>query len=168
MKKVVVLDTSILCVWLQIPGKETCGPKGEWTYDKVKQKIESEIESDSTLVLPFASVIETGNHIAQAHGDRHRAVNAFADHIENAMNGNSPWATFGNQSQLLNDAPLKKLLSKWRQSAIAGQSIGDAMIVELANFYSSYNVPVEIFTGDGGLKAYEPPFKPKIRPRRDK
>ena len=26
MKKVLVIDTSVLCVWLKVPGKETCGP----------------------------------------------------------------------------------------------------------------------------------------------
>ena len=24
MKKVLVIDTSVLCVWLKVPGKETC------------------------------------------------------------------------------------------------------------------------------------------------
>ena len=27
MKKVLIIDTSILCVWLKVPGKETCGTK---------------------------------------------------------------------------------------------------------------------------------------------
>ena len=26
MRKVLVIDTSVLCVWLKVPGKETCGP----------------------------------------------------------------------------------------------------------------------------------------------
>ena len=28
MKKVLIIDTSIMCVWLQVPGKETCGKDG--------------------------------------------------------------------------------------------------------------------------------------------
>lgn len=31
MKKVLILDTSILCVWLRVPGKVTCGPDNNST-----------------------------------------------------------------------------------------------------------------------------------------
>ena len=43
MKKVLVIDTSVLCVWLKVPGKETCGPsKALVTYEMVSEKIEEE------------------------------------------------------------------------------------------------------------------------------
>lgn len=29
MKKVLDVDTSVLCVWLKVPGKETCGPSND-------------------------------------------------------------------------------------------------------------------------------------------
>ncbi len=29
MKKVLIIDTSILCVWLEVPGKDSCGPKDD-------------------------------------------------------------------------------------------------------------------------------------------
>ena len=42
-KKVLIFDTSVLCVWLKVPGKETCGPEGNrQTYDMVNAKIEEE------------------------------------------------------------------------------------------------------------------------------
>lgn len=47
----------------------------------------------------------------------------------------------------------------------AGQSIGDASIAEVANYYSASGFEVEIFTGDAGLKAFEPSVKMEI-PRR--
>lgn len=43
MKKVLVIDTSVLCVWLKVPGKETCGPSNALiTYEMVSEKIEEE------------------------------------------------------------------------------------------------------------------------------
>ncbi len=33
MKKVLILDTSILCVWLDVPGMDTCGPDDD-KWDK--------------------------------------------------------------------------------------------------------------------------------------
>ena len=156
MRKVLILDTSILCVWLQVPGKETCGPNdNRWTYDKVKEKIDFEIKNGTTLILPLASIIETGNHIAQARGDKHDIVNSFVEHIENALDGTVPWAAFTEQSQLIGNDALKHTLSRWKHTALSGQSLGDALIVAVANYYSKYRIPVEIFTGDEGLKAFE-------------
>lgn len=43
MRKVLVIDTSVLCVWLKVPDKETCGPsKALVTYEMVSEKIEEE------------------------------------------------------------------------------------------------------------------------------
>lgn len=169
MKKVLILDTSILCVWLQVPGKETCGPDDKrWTYELVKQKIDAEIDADTTLILPLASIIETGNHIAQARGDKHDIVNTFAEHIEKAIDGNAPWAAFTEQSRLISNNALKETLATWKTTALSGQSLGDALIVAVAKYYSAYNIAVEIFTGDEGLKAYEPAQPKQILPRRRK
>ena len=170
MNKVLILDTSILCVWLQVPGKETCGPEhNRWTYDLVKAKIDAEIEQGTTLILPLAAIIETGNHIAQAPGDKHGIVNSFADHIEKAIDGKVPWAAFTKQSQLIGSEAFKETIAEWRKTALAGQSLGDAMIVAVANYYSRFGTcsAVEIFTGDEGLKAYEPTVQsPRPIPRR--
>ncbi|HYX16161.1 MAG TPA: hypothetical protein VE944_17685 [Nostoc sp.] len=65
MRKVLLIDTSLLCVWLQVPGRETAG-NNEGDFERVNQKIQAEIDTLTTLVLPLAAVIETGNHIAQA------------------------------------------------------------------------------------------------------
>lgn len=43
MRKVLVIDTSVLYVWLKVPGKETCGPSNALvTYEMVSEKIEEE------------------------------------------------------------------------------------------------------------------------------
>ena len=167
MRKVLILDTSILCVWLRVPGKETCGPdNARMTYESVSQKLELEINQGTTLIMPLASIIETGNHIAQINGDKFDIVNAFVDHIDNAIDGRVPWAAFTEQSPLINGDALKQILATWRQTALSGQSLGDAMIVEVAKYYASYGVEVEIYTGDVGLRSYTP-LKPNgLSPRR--
>ena len=167
MRKVLILDTSLLCVWLRVPGKETCGPDhARWTYELVKEKIDSEIEAGTTLILPLASIIETGNHIAQSHGDRHEIVNSFVEHIENTLDGKSPWTAFTEQSGLIENESFKQILLTWKDTALTGQSLGDALIVAVARYYDKYNVQVEIFTGDEGLKAFEPIKPAAYIPRR--
>lgn len=118
------------------------------------------------MILPLASIIETGNHIAQVHGDRHNIINAFVEHIDNAIDGRIPWAAFTEQSHLIGNDALKQTLRTWKETAVSGQSLGDALIVEVAKYYASYGYQVEIFTGDEGLKAYEPVVESTIVPRR--
>ncbi|MGV8691211.1 hypothetical protein ACV35Z_34765, partial [Pseudomonas aeruginosa] len=63
-KKVLILDTSVLCCWLRVPGKDTAGPlDDQWTPERIDALIEQE-KQQSTFVLPLATLIETGNHIA--------------------------------------------------------------------------------------------------------
>ena len=165
-KKVLIFDTSVLCVWLQVPGKETCGPvDNRLTYDVVNAKIEEEKSKGTTFVLPIASIIETGNHIAHSTGDRHVVGHAFADIISATADPISPWAAFTEQSELWKKENLKVLAERWKESVICGQSLGDASIVDVANYYASAEFEVEIFTGDKGLKAYEPSM-PVVKPRR--
>ena len=75
MQKVLIIDTSILCVYLKVPFMEECDPNHDkWDYKRVAEKL----------------------------------------------------------------------------------SIGDATIKNVANYYMESGMEVEILTGDGGLKAYEP------------
>lgn len=64
--KVIILDTDALCVWLRVTDMDHCGPDADrWTYDRVELKIKAEIAKQTLLVLPLATIIETGNHISQ-------------------------------------------------------------------------------------------------------
>lgn len=165
-KKVLIFDTSVLCVWLKVPGKETCGLEdNRLTYDVVNARIEEEKGQGTTFVLPIASIIETGNHIAHSAGDKHMVGHAFADIISATADQISPWAAFTEQSELWKKENLKVLAERWKESVISGQSLGDASIVDVANYYASADFEVEIFTGDEGLKAYEP-STPMVKPRR--
>ena len=77
----------------------------------------------------------------------------------------SSWAAFTEQSELWKKDNLKVLAERWKENVISGQSLGDASIVDVANYYASAEFEVEIFTGDQGLKAYEPSTV-LVKPRR--
>jgi hypothetical protein len=157
MRKTLILDTSILCTWLRVTGKETCGPdNNRWDYDRVSEKINAEIEAGTTLVLPLAAIIETGNHIAQCPGNRYALANNFAEFIRSAANADTPWAAFTHQSTLWSKDGLSQLADRWKDTAVSGQSLGDASIIDVAKFYTDAGYSVEILTGDAGLKSYEP------------
>lgn len=166
MKKVLVLDTSILCVWLHIPKMDNCGPEDDkWDYNRVDKKISDEIHGGTLLVLPMATIIETGNHITQSGGDRYSLVNRFADLVICALDGHSPWAAFTSQNSIWSSEGLRQLIERWRKDAIVGLSMGDVSILDVAEYYAQAGNNVEILTGDQGLKSYEPVNAP-IVPRR--
>ena len=169
MRKVLLIDTSLLCVWLKVPGKETAG-NNKWDFELVNEKILTEIEKGTTLVLPLATVIETGNHISQAkntNSDSKRITSEeFAKIMIAAADEKSPWAAFREQIVLWEAEGLKNLAEKFPNQAVEKTSMGDASIVVLGwYYYQEKGFHVEFLTDDNGLKSQEPP-QPNLPTRR--
>lgn len=167
-QKVLIIDTSIMCVWIGIPGKETCGPDTDrWDKDRVETFLEKEIKDGATLVFPLASMIETGNHIAQAKTKQRRELAlSLAEKMKMAADETTPWAAFTDQQDLWDSDGLKNLADEWPEMAVQGISLGDATIKTVADKYVRAGFYVEILTGDLGLKALEPAPPPPKRSRR--
>ncbi|MBP8018713.1 MAG: hypothetical protein KAY82_01620 [Hylemonella sp.] len=165
-KKILILDTSILCCWLRVPGKDTAGnAQNRWDHNRIDQLLVAERARGSLFVLPIASLIETGNHIAQCTGDRFNLATLLTNHLQSTVDALSPWAAFTDQSALWESPNLQELAATWPQLAVGGTSIGDATIKHVAEHYSKAGYEVEILTGDEGLKAYET-LRPSQVPRR--
>jgi hypothetical protein len=160
MRKVLLIDTSLLCVWLKVPGKETAG-NNKWDFELVNKKILTEIEKGTTLVLPLATVIETGNHIAQAkntNSDSKRITSEeFAKIMIYAADEKSPWVAFREQIVLWEAEGLKNLAEKFPNQAVEKTSMGDASIVVLGWYYHQKGFHVEFLTDDNGLISQQPP-----------
>ncbi len=165
-KRVLILDTSVLCCWLRVPGKEEAGPVDDrWNHERIDALLRVEREKNSTFVLPMATLIETGNHIAQAPAQRFECAISLASYLREAAEAQSPWAAFTDQSSLWQADNLRLLADNWPQLAAGGLTIGDATIKDVAEYYAKAGYFVEILTGDAGLKAYQP-VQPIAAPRR--
>ena len=94
--KVTLIDTSILCELLQVPGKSEPTRKAEM-WDEV------DVRSDEgeRMVLPVTALIETGNHIVQCGGDRHVVAKRLVDFLQLVLQADSPFLVpeldFGRQ-----------------------------------------------------------------------
>lgn len=86
MIKVTFVDTSVLCEMLQVPGK--CSPE---RGAEVTVEADLRAEAGEHLVIPVTTVIETGNHIAQADEDRHNAACRFVAFLRAAVAEGGPW-----------------------------------------------------------------------------
>lgn len=165
-KRVLIFDTSILCCLLRIPGKDRAGPTGDtWDHPRVQKIVDEETKTGSTFVLPMATIIETGNHVAQAPGDRFSIAKALTQLIADTARARSPWAAFSDQAELWRRDHITKLVDDWPTLAASGLTIGDATIKDVAEYYARTGFDVEIFTADAGLKAYQP-STPIPQPRR--
>lgn len=164
--RILILDTSVLCCWLNVPGKETTGRDGDkWDYKRINDLLEQEKKSGSTFVLPIASLVETGNHIAQAQHSKFERAKELAQHLLNSTEASNPWTAFTDQQELWNRDGILELAETWPGLAAQGLTIGDATIKRVAEHYAVAGYHVEIITSDQGLKAYEP-VKPVAVPRR--
>ncbi|MBT7830445.1 MAG: PIN domain-containing protein [Candidatus Marinimicrobia bacterium] len=165
-KRVLIIDTSVLSCWLRIPGKDRCGPREDlWDFDRIERLLIEEIEAKSTLVLPVATLIETGNHIAHSNGDRFILAQQLAEVLRKTAEEEEPWAAFEHQSALWRVDNLRQLSEQWPKLAAQGLGIGDATIVDVAKYYAGAGMfDVVILTGDRGLKSFEP--TPTLVPRR--
>jgi len=84
--KVTLVDTSVLCELLQVPGKSEPERRAEmWEEVDVRSSL------GERLVLPFTAVVETGNHIVQSGGDRHVVAERLARFLRLALQADSPF-----------------------------------------------------------------------------
>jgi hypothetical protein len=82
---VTFIDTSVLCELLGVPGRNQ-------QHDAIREEFELRIEEGERFVIPITAVIETGNHIAQAAGDRRSAAERFCRLLARAGSGEAPFA----------------------------------------------------------------------------
>jgi hypothetical protein len=165
-KCVLVIDTSLLCVWLKVPKMETCGETGAaWDFAKVDKRIKDALRDGYTLVLPLASIIETGNHIAHAPQYRRERALGLGEMMTKAADAQTPWAAFQHQAELWGADQLKELATTWPPLAECQLALGDATIARIGEYYAKLGCTVKFLTADRQLNAYEPP-PPALVPRR--
>jgi hypothetical protein len=132
------------------------------------------------LVLPLATLIETGNHIAQVKApnaqQRYPLAKKLAEILIKALDEESPWAAFVEQSVLWEEDTLKALAKEWPPLAAqanvkkdkGGLSMGDVTIKRVAEYYAKMGNHVEILTGDEGLKSYQASLPKPPRRRKNR
>lgn len=132
MSSICLIDTSIFVEILDVP-------KYNQYRASVLEDFKTYVQSGCTFLLPMATILETGNHIAQ-NGDgtmRRKTALRFVEQVKAAFNGDAPWqpTAFPDTTEILlwidqfpdlagkNKAPDKQ----------EGTSFGDLSIIEEFN-----------------------------------
>lgn len=143
------IDTSIMCNLLEVPGK--CSDK-----EQVKQEWKEVLNREETLIMPLATIIETGNHIAHITDGRVRRTITmkFKEFLEKTAESKAPWTLYGNA---LDEAEIKYLAENVEQYTVAKIGIGDMTIVYAYQKYLEEQPAVGtimIWSKDEHLAAY--------------
>jgi len=120
MSAICLIDTSIFVEILNVPKKST-------QHEQIFSELEAKIENGETLFLPMATILETGNHIAQ-NGDgrqRRKCAENFVSQVQQALDGKSPFKPIS----FLKREQLQQWLSEFLDSAMRGTGLGDLSII---------------------------------------
>jgi hypothetical protein len=132
MSSICLIDTSVFLNFLNVPN---CNQDRAL----VLQEFQIYAESDCTFLLPMATIIETGNHIAQNGNGTMRRKTAlhFVEVVEAGLKGEAPWS--------LTEFPTTTEILKWIRNfpdragqnkapgKYQGTSFGDLSIIEEFN-----------------------------------
>ncbi len=125
------IDTSVFTNILDIP---FMNDQRKEVIKELNKLIDNrEIEK---LILPFATIIETGNHIAH-NGDgnqRRQAAERFCKVIRKTLEWEAPWAYYGKQLQ---EEDLQTICGLFPDAAMRGEGFGDLSIINAYNKYKN-------------------------------
>jgi len=149
-----LVDTSVFCEILPVPGLDH-------HREEVLQTLGQFIENNVTLLLPVATILETGRHIAHIPDGRRRRNTAteFVERVQEALGnvgGPAPWTV---SQPLLSSGELQSYLAEFPDYAMRGVSLGDLSIIkeyERQCLLHSYR-HVFIWSLDAHLSAYNRP-----------
>lgn len=154
MSRVTFIDTSVLCELLRVPGKSQ--DAGD-TADELALRT----ELGQRFILPVTTIVETGNHIEHANGNRETAE-AFARLARAAIEGRGPFqvnrvlwdASF--LARIIDGGPTRVDFVDLASTHQLGT--GDiAILVERDQYVAATaftTADVEIWTNDDRLRSY--------------
>jgi len=130
MSAICLIDTSIFLNLLNVPNRNQ-------DREQVVLDYQTYVESACTFILPMATIIETGNHIAQ-NGDgntRRRTAERFSGIVLAAFNGEAPYqpSEFPNSNEVISwlaEFPDHAGRNKSQDKITEGTSFGDLSIIK--------------------------------------
>jgi len=152
MGAICLIDTSIFLEILNVPQKAS---QSELIFQELKEKIEAR----ESLFLPMATILETGNHIAQNGDGNQRRICAekFVNQVTQALEGKSPFTPIS----FLKKEDLQGWLKEFPHEAMQGRGLGDLSIIHDWQRICDQNPSrrVYIWSLDKHLKGYNRPPK---------
>lgn len=143
------IDTSVMVNLLEVPNlcNDAEVVKGEW---------KEVLQTGDVLILPIATIIETGNHIAHiSNGNIRRTIaGKFGEYLRKTAEGEAPWQLYGIE---LDKAGLLYLADHIEENALCEIGVGDMSIVYAYKQYKEKTPAIGsimIWSTDKHLQSY--------------
>lgn len=161
--KIHFLDSSVFCNLLAIPGKSDRAGETKAELDLILKNKERE-----RIILPFATIIETGNHISHiSDGNvRYNTAKRFCTAMLKTIAGEAPWTYYGAQ---LTEADIENICSRFPETVKHGMGVGDLSIIRAYERYKDETPAIEeirIWTYDNHLAQFHETMSLPPRRRR--
>lgn len=152
MRAICLVDTSIFVEILNVPCKAT-------QSEHIIGMLEEKVKAAESLFLPMATILETGNHIAQ-NGDgnmRRQCAARFVMQVQQALTGQSPFSPVN----FLTSEALLEWIADFPDSAMQGCGFGDLSIIQDWQRLCGLNTGrrVYIWSLDHHLHQYDQPAR---------
>ncbi len=150
-----IIDTTVLANILDIPNMNQNRTEVIKEYSRL-QELDNQV-----LILPLATIIETGNHIAHISdvNIRRKIAKKMGEYLKNTASNNAPWQYFGKE---LDKNDLLKLSFEFPDSAMRDTGLGDLSIIRAYEKYKE-SVPaigtIMIWSTDSHLVGYKEEMK---------
>lgn len=143
------IDTSVMVNMLEVPGM--CSDA-----EKIKKEWIEVLKAGDVLILPIATIIETGNHIAHiSNGNiRRKIAGKFGEYLRKTAEGEAPWQLYGIE---LDKEGLLYLADHIEENALCEIGIGDMSIVYAYKQYKEKTPAIGsimIWSTDKHLQSY--------------
>ena len=146
---IALVDTSILCNMIPVPGLDR-------HRSDILQQFERFVHDNLTFLLPVATILETGRHIACLSNGRLRRHTAqrFVVIVLQALDEGVPWTV---SHPLLDADALRQYLGEFPNCAMRGLSLADVSILKEFDRQCSLHPARRVFIWslDTHLSAYD-------------
>ena len=121
---VCIVDTSVLCELLMVPGKSS-----KSGHQEAKLAMRAKSEAQEKLLLPVVTIVETGNHIGQVPDGRERrnSSKTFRNFVISALDGEAPFLV----TPPLDVDELRKVMEDFESWTEQRAGLADKSIVSL-------------------------------------
>jgi len=136
MSALCLIDTSVFMEILNVPGKASASKE---TIENLRSKI----VNGETLFLPLATILESGNHIAQVQNgsQRRRFAEKFVDYVQQALTGSSPFKPIN----FITQEQMQLWLNGFPDWAMRGHGLGDLSIIHDFHTQCSKNRYLKVY-----------------------
>lgn len=150
MSAVCIIDTSVFCHILNVFHREQ-------EHIRALSELEAMVRAGDTLLLPLATIYETGNHVAK-NGDggrRRRTAERFVTQVRAAFSGDAPWTP----TMVPEPEDFLRWFGEFPDQAARGVGMGDLSIIKTWEQQCALNRARRVFiwSYDRDLQGYDQP-----------